>query len=145
MPEPKTGREQALAVMQDYRDEKMSFYSCLERLGDIESDEFFGDDHLDEEDDEELIEDEDGAPLPPEQQTKLKPIIRRGDAGHAGMTLVLALFALAFVVAVLGLIGSTMESKTEHKITCNAATKQVDGSFASNCDSYGEYYDSGAP
>jgi hypothetical protein len=130
LPEQKTGREQALEVMQDYKDEKMSFYSCLERLGDIESDEFFDDSNLDEEDEDEDEDEEDN-------------VLGDGEAGSASnVLLVVAGLVIAFLM--LGLIGAAAE-KNEHKLTCHPATKQVDGSFASNCDSYGEYYDSGAP
>lgn len=127
MPEHKTGREQALEVMQDYKDENISFYSCLERLGDIESDEFFDDSALDELDDE---DEEDN-------------VLGDGEAGSASY-LFLVVAGLIITFLMLALIGAVSE-KNDHKLMCHPATKQVDGSFASNCDSYGEYYDSGAP
>jgi hypothetical protein len=130
--QPKTGREQALAVMEDYKNEKMSFYSCLERLGDIESDEFFGDDELDEE------------PYHIQMEKMAEKDKNDNEAGSAALGCVGLVFSFILVFMLLALIGSHMEDST-HKLTCNAATKQVDGSFASNCDSYGEYYDSGAP
>ena len=69
---------------------------------------------------------------------------KNNDRGSTSLSIVFLLLTMAFVLALLGAIGSQMED-SKSKLTCNPATKQVDGSFASNCDSYGEYYDNGAP